>query len=61
MSSVTYNQGDFLFLDKQINSIKNMAYHESHVNLTITTRKTWLNSQGERDQNHQKNVTKLNL
>ena len=38
-----------------------MAYHEFHVNLTITTRKTWLNSLGERDQTHKKNVTKLNL
>ena len=61
MSSATYNQGDFLFLDKQINSIKNMAYHESHVNLTITTRKTWLNSLGERDQTHKKKMAKLNL
>ena len=38
-----------------------MAYHEFHVNLTITTKKTWLNSPGERGQTHQKNVIKLNL
>ena len=38
-----------------------MAYHEFHINLTITTRKTWLNSLGERGQTHKKNVTKLNL
>ena len=38
-----------------------MAYHEFHVNLTITTKKTWLNSLGERGQTHKKNVTKLNL
>ena len=36
-----------------------MAYHEFHVNLTITTKKTWLNSQGERGQTHKKNVIKL--
>ena len=38
-----------------------MAYHEFHVNLTITTMKTWLNSLVERGQTHKKNVTKLNL
>ena len=38
-----------------------MAYHEFHVNLTITTKKKWLNSQGERVQTHKKNVIKLDL
>ena len=61
MSNATYYQGDLLFLDLQINLFKNMAYHEFHVKLTITTKKTWLNSLGERGQAHKKNVIKLDL
>ena len=38
-----------------------MAYHEFLVNLTITTKKAWLNSLGECDQTHKKNVIKLDL
>ena len=44
-----------------IKLVNNMAYHEFHVNLTITTRKMWLNSLGEHGQTYKKNVTKLNL